>query len=507
MDQVRKALAWLKKYHFWVLSVLVVLIGVFCWYSASSSMSEEYKKNEGQIKAGFQTVSTVKGDPFHPNDEVQRRQTEETTKLSTEVRELWSQLYEAQRENVLIWPSGPGELSPDFVKYVDNLEFADEIPDNLREHYQNYIYRHFPRLPEKIGARPLDESTTGAGGGMGFSRGSFREGPSTFGTTGEFDDGGNYICQWADEDQAIVRGELEFPETPSSLRVWCTQENLWVYHAMLEVIKNTNEAAGATRASNAAVRGVYTLQIGRRAAPESRTPNRIYKLPGGVPAAETGLGTEFGGVPGEGPAPGPGGISEFASTFSDFQSGLGAGSGMQMTPEMERAILLSGRYLGEDGKPIMIAGPAAAEGGMEPVPVDPNTPAPPLDLTQFGKEYKRLPVRMVLEMDQRHLPRLIAECANRSLQIEVQEVRINVPNLLSGGMGGGSFPGMGEMGRGPGPEMMRNFGGTGDFQEFKAEPHIVQVGIQGIIYIFAKPNEAILNPAEGATTESFAATP
>jgi hypothetical protein len=313
------------------------------------------------------------------------------------------------------------------------------------------------------------------------------------------EDDGNYICEWAPEDQAIIRAELEFPQAPSSLRIWCTQENLWVYHALLDVIKNTNTAANATRISNAAVRGIYSLEVGQRAAPYSRTKDRIFKLATAAPMLDPSMGVDPSLAP---PDAGPM-LSEFGS--AEFRGGLAeAGMTSEMSPEQERAALLSGRYLGEDGKPIMVAGPAAAEG--EVMPTDPNIPPPPLDVTQFGKEFKRLPVRMVLEMDQRHLPKLITECAIRPLQIEVQEVRVNAPDILSGSAGGMTGFSGDRGGLGPaGPEgMVREFGA--ELQEFEAQPQIVTVAIQGVIYIFNKPNEEALNPSGAATDGSVALT-
>jgi hypothetical protein len=125
-----------------------------------------------------------------------------------------------------------------------------------------------------------------------------------------------------------------------------------------------------------------------------------------------------------------------------------------------------------------------------------------VDLTAFGKEYKRLPIRMVLVMDQRQLPMLISECAIQPLQIEVQEVRINPAEI------GGSAGEMGGMGpRGP----MAGSGGMGGemtmpdltgLQEFNPQPQIATVVVQGIIYIFNKPNTAILQPDAEATAEA-----
>jgi hypothetical protein len=503
MDQVRKILAWLKRYHFWVLSVLVAFIGLFCWWSAAGALSKQYAENQSKITAQYNDLQTVKSDAFHPNAEVKTRQEEEITKLSAEVKEIWTKLYDAQREHVLKWPSGPGELNADFVSTVEKLEFGADIPDDLREHYQNYIFRHFPKLPEKIKARPLDESQVGTAGGGGgqFSRlgaGRSGEGPTAMTADGQFDDG-DYICEWAIDDQSAVRAELEFPQMPSSLRIWCTQENLWVYHALLDVISNTNQAANATRMSNAAVRGIYKLEVGQRASVTSRTPDRIYKLPSATAALAPGEAGEFG--TGGAPTDGAAGGGEFgAAPMGEFRGGL-ADAGAELSEAAERSALLDARYLGEDGKPVRMAGAGGGGEGGEVVAADPSVPPPPLDLSLFGKEYKRLPVRMVLEMDQRHLPKLISECAMQPLQIEVQEVRINAADALDGTGGGGSIPGMRGYGEGGGGSMTPDLTGL---QAFNPRPEVVTVAIQGVIYIFAKPNDALLNPTGDAAADSIA---
>jgi hypothetical protein len=94
-------------------------------------------------------------------------------------------------------------------------------------------------------------------------------------------------------------------------------------------------------------------------------------------------------------------------------------------------------------------------------------------------------------MNQQWLPRLIAECASEPLQIEVQEVRVNPPEGINSAAGAGqmgSFRG-GDSGVG---------GNTSPFQDepplqpFPTQPEMVNVIIQGTIFIFNKPNPAIL---------------
>jgi hypothetical protein len=170
-----------------------------------------------------------------------------------------------------------------------------------------------------------------------------------------------------------------------------------------------------------------------------------------------------------------------------------------MDEAQEQGYLLNGRYLDKDGKPIP-AGGAGADPSAVP---DPSVPPPPVDLTAFGKEYKRLPIRMVLVMDQRQLPTLISECAIRPLQIEVQEVRINPADIGgSGGEMGGMSPMRGAMsgGGGVGGEMMMP--DLTGLQEFNPQPQIATVVVQGVIYIFNKPNTAILQPDAESTAEA-----
>jgi hypothetical protein len=182
-------------------------------------------------------------------------------------------------------------------------------------------------------------------------------------------------------------------------------------------------------------------------------------------------------------------------TMERFSGGPGGNS--QMTPAQEQAFLLSERYLDDKGQPIPFG---AAGGGTDAT--GPGTPAAPpdagaspssVDMNQFGTGFKRLPIRMALQMDARWLPQLITTCANEPLRVEVQEVRINPPDIGSmegggGGRGGGFGGPMG------GGSLANLFPEHNGIQSFPAQPHVKNIVIQGIIYIFNKPNLNILAP-------------
>jgi hypothetical protein len=538
-----------------VLSAIVAMVAIGCWWSASGTLKAQYKSNEDAINAEFSKVKNL-NKPFLPNDAVNTQQEQETKEQLAEVAKTWQQLYDRQRENVLEWPA---DLSPEFRAKVETLEFGDEIePVELLDDYMNYAKLYFPELPKIVGARVMREDemgTTGGGYGGGYGRGEGGYGGGYGGAYGGYGRGGedgtmpgtiledenDYICQWL--DQYKVREKLKFPERPSSLKVWVTQEDLWVYKTLLTIIKNTNAAAGATRMSNAAVRQIHGLEVGQEAASAASSAGmsgRIYMPPAAAPAmgadgmmmgAEGGAatGAEGGAYSSEYSAGGmEGGMMGGPVTRGGY-GGMGEGP---MTPEQEQGMLLSFRYLGDDGKPMPFGG-----GGMDPsmgmdMAADPTAAAPASgSLDSLGsREFKRLPVRMSLYMDQRYLTRLITECSNQPLQVEVQEVRINPADFgtssdssggYGGGYGGGGYGrggyggggygrggyGGGGYGRGEGGGMGGGYGGgssaaaalfperTG-IQFFPAQPHMANIVIQGIIYIIKEPKLDDVNASD-----------
>ncbi|HEY4232387.1 MAG TPA: hypothetical protein VGM76_03105 [Lacipirellulaceae bacterium] len=461
MDQLRKAWDWFQRQHFWVLIVVSTLVALGCWWHGASALNQQFAANKQTIDQEFTSIKSEVAKPFHANDKLKDQQKAEIVKQGGSVLKIWQQLYDRQRENVLKWPD---VLSKEFRQAVEHLKFGDEIAVNLRENYQNYVAGHFPVLPKIVDAKELAANESGGGryegrgmrgggrGGYGGGSYSGREG----GQSAEEED--EHVVQWL--NQQDVRDELDMPNRPTSMKIWVTQEDLWVYETLLGVIKRTNDAAGADRASNAAVRIIESLEVGRLAAMESRTHGRIAM-------AEPAAGAPGGEAEGRGAAPAA------ASREMAMSREMGPESGGRGGPEDAAsgdAALLANRYLDNEEKPIAAPDPAAGA-------------------SAFGTEYKRLPVRMVLRMDQRWLPHLISECANAPLQVEVKEVRINPSE--TGGSAGYSRGGR-EMGGGYGSSS----GQEGDQMGPEAEPNIKHVIIQGIIYIFNEPNTAAIQVAD-----------
>lgn len=483
MDQVRAFLRVMWQQRFWVLSVVGILIAAICWMMATGHIQAEFATNKSTINGKFSDMDSIVNASVHGNADVNAKNEVETAKIRKQVLALWKQLYDKQRDAVLKWPAVLGD---EYLSTVENMKFRDEIrsPD-MRRLYWNYIKNRFNDLVEIVDAKKMKEGEMGASFG-GDASAMFetqetgpRMQPGMAGQLGMPEEE-EFIVQWV--DQGNLRAKLDYPRLPSSTQIWVTQEDLWVYETLLHAIANTNKEKKATRIDNAAIRGIIQLDVGQAAAMATREPGNII-LPEGAMAAgdPNAMGPEGGGMPGM-----EGGMSPDGMPMDGMTEGADPG-----------AVLLNNRYVDQTGAPI-------ADGS-----------------TGLGTEYRRLPIRMRLYMDQRWIPKVLIECSNAALPIEVQRVRINPEQsgagfdatlVGSGGgmpMGGGGMEGgggayRGEMGRG-----MGGMGGPGGYgggmgggmsmtmPTGSSGGDMAQVEILGLVYIYNQPDDAALSVPGG----------
>lgn len=143
----------LKKYYFWiVLPILVILVLVFA-FLAKSSIKKAYVEKTTAIKSAKDGADTVANNSKHPNETTIKAIQDETQTLADNVFSAWTLMYNDQK----LRNRWPRQLSREFLDLVENkLKFRDPIgvgKPYLLEDYGYFIARHLPDLIKEMNRR------------------------------------------------------------------------------------------------------------------------------------------------------------------------------------------------------------------------------------------------------------------------------------------------------------------------------------------------------------------
>ncbi len=539
MDKIRPVIAFLKKYYFWVCAVIILLVGVGGWYMSTSSLDEEYASRKSEIETRLSSARQIATTQNHPNTQYEEEMSTWLTQYRDDIDQAWQKKWEAQQK-VLTWPSELNVGRTNFSDAVNGIllgrpiealtEEDKELPVRLRELYRDYIKEELPKLAEIIHARWAPSSNgMGGGGGDNFGLGGFEGGGLGM---GGFEGGGPGmglggqnqlekppLVMWNPANQTNIQSKsfdwsgnnagnmggdgLGGPNgaagaggrnVPTTKEVLYAQENLWVLENIMNVIAKTNGEISS--AHQATIKGIDTIEFGREVMPiRSKVVTPRSPL-----AAADGMGMDGMGMDGMGmDGMGMDGMG------MEGMDGMGM-DGMGMGPDgmgMEGMEMDPGdyRYVDKDYKKLMVEDLRAAT-------------TEPTQENYYLSVAKRLPVRLRLLMDQREIDKLLVECGNADLMIEVRQVRVNpqtsgVGGGMDGGMGGGmggfemGGGGLGGMGGMGGMEMGGPGMGGQDSQALDQAEKIFDapVEVYGIIYIYNPVNRDLLWPDGSAKPE------
>ncbi len=419
MDKVKVFLKVLRKHHFWLLCIVTMIAGVTGWFMARKSLSADFEKNKGSILGKFTALQGILATENHPNGTWTTGIGELTKKEKEIVRGAWDTVYNEQKKH-LEWPP---ELGGDFLEFIKSHPPDAEIHPDLRGRYQDTIVSsEFPRLVAIVDAQAYNATKAPSS--------TKKDAPAAAPAH-------EYKVTWDSTSQQDVEKLLSFSTVPSSAEVRQAQEDIWIYKALLNIIKNMNEGTYFAR-----VRQITEISIGPKAAAEFQRgmgSKHIEWLKSAAPAA----------------------AAETAAPAAPAAEG-----------EAVAKPIDENRYVDPDGKPLP-SGAAA--------------------LLQF----KRMPIVMRLTIDQREINRLLVECANAPLPVEVRQLRIN-PD------GAGTSSNSTKKGS-SGPQ-------TGAAAGTETETYEVSIELAGIIYIYNPPDVAKLgaapaDPAAAAPALPAAAAP
>ncbi len=481
MEKFRAFLEVLKKYHFWVLCGLIVLLDFAGWFFAISSEEKDFTARKSKIESSFSTVRAISNNAEHPSRAYVDQVAAITNgPLAAQVKKASSRLYDEQHAAnplPLVFPNSASDqasFQTAFEKiWRQPIEEIEKLPPGTldqvyREKYRDHIAEHFPKLFQLIEQRTeVEDGGSPVMGGLGRGgRGGFGGGPGGKAkqTTG--------IVDWTDAEQKKNTFLDRFTRSvPTTLDIMMAQEELWVYETLLKVVRNTNNV-GANKdhyvkpASHkqARIKQILAMDIGKDAVQEWTASEK--------PVFDLATDTSHAPAENRGPQPMP-------------QSGR---PGTMVVGQNPGASPLVNRYVDDKGKPL-------ADPTQQP----------------FG-EFRMMPVTLKVVIEQREIPRLLAECANSAMRIDVRGVRIleehpaavaltaaaaptdtAAPNAVQSGAGGQGRPAMPEHG-GAIPMNMGRGGDTSGRNDFtyneeSADPVYppVPVEVHGIIYIYNPP--------------------
>ena len=378
MDQVKVALRYLKRVHFWIICPLVTLLGLGGWFMAVGALDEQKEEFVSSIDRAYGDVNSWAAP--HANSGVAESMTSLIDKTRNEIKEAWQNKAEQQKE-VLKWDftsdkgwdqgTKAGFLNiVEPLRPIENFVVIDEArktvgvaPSNdlnksQREMYRDYIQKELPRLAKIAGAAWVYK-----GGRL------IVDDPALE----------NAIVKWEPpSQQEIIRkhfndkwkNSANKAGIPTTLEVLYAQEDLWVLGHLMQIIARTNE--GATTRHSAAVRRIMNIDIGKEAVESD------------VQIVSVGEGGE-------------------------------KGSRQKAEPPDPAAIKnpADGRYVDNNYEPLTAEDLKKFMGNAE------------IDLEQaYLAVAKRIPLRMRVSMDQRFIDKLLVECANSELTVEVRQLTI-----------------------------------------------------------------------------------
>ncbi|TVS08401.1 MAG: hypothetical protein EA424_28645, partial [Planctomycetaceae bacterium] len=460
MDQVKVILRALSKHIFWIGCGVIMLVSMFSWYTARSSLKNEFDENLGKIKTSFGSANTLRTKPAPPNEHSNAQMDRLLDEALQKVVEAWQTQFSHQ-ETILRWP---GELGSDFVNAVRPLKPIElkvpfptpqpqELKVDFRQRYANYVERLLPRLAVLINSRwapgrgamggmsDVDGMGMGPMGSPGMSparpgAGTARPGTGTASRTAEKPP----LVEWPSGDQARLLGSHfdwsgQPDQAPTTLQLLYAQEDLWVLTALMYIIRNTNE--GAESRHEAVVKTIESILIGPSAVGRA---GQITRLGGAA-----GMGG-MGGMGMEGSMDEYGGYGDEYGGYGEEGGGM-MGGGMMGGGMMGGGMGGSMMGNGMEGDDMMGArSPASRDPANFRYVDNEYTPLPAQRLRDamaagspedaFLVVAKRMPVRLRLLVDQRRIHRLLAQFGNSALPVEIRQVRVNPPTG-GGGMGGG----------------------------------------------------------------------
>lgn len=359
MERLKPILAQLKKYHFWILTVVAIVAAIACWYMSTSSMNATYLTRKGEINTHFTSMTNIRGMSDHPNDVLIDKFDNDIEKLKDEIHKTWMTLHTRQHGQELLHGQGrkeglfvlPGDFDPTFKQSYYDGEFGPGERDDYFRTAEDYYTNEWLNSKERLNLRreikkAVVETDNNDPTNM------TNQPVETVEMIG--------LLEWDDPEIFNVSQNRESP--PVAATIFESQEDYWIYENLMGIVaslnRSANQAEGTEKPKDPIVERIENMEVGAKAIEaHDKVTNRIMTLPAVAEPA--------------------GQAAEGGSEYSGAESGAtGARSNR------------SARYVDFDWQPVV-------KGAESDHP-----------------EFKLVPIRLRLVMNQTKIPEFLRLCAN-----------------------------------------------------------------------------------------------
>lgn len=506
MSKFNIALKYIKKYVFWVISIICLLVTMIVGSTITGNRAENFKSRESAIESRFSEMQSLAGQDT-PNAVVVAQKKEDVINLKDNIIDAWNKLYLPQSQLFVDrWPEFRGDVNAaDFQHALQDVwehqsiyESKNSLTNDVADAYRNYVNRFQARDFMERYKIYIPKLLTNANGAM---EAPIQDTNNPL-SEGELPSEGNIVWDETSRQQMLNRFRLLHSTAAgranSTRKILLVQEDIWIYDILLNAIAQMNQ--GCEGAHDAVIKRIFEIDVaedassmntsgengrggrGRTAAVDSlqakknvtfkNSEERVVSV-----AAPVRTGDEE--------------LDEAAmANPEELEEEEGAASG-----DEEFEFLFDYRYCDAYGNFMSAA-----------------------QLTEFLKtrpEYKMMPVHVKVLIHQDQIPQFMLNCMNAKMPIYVHQISIqardydSIPHNLeiipeaptSTAEEGGALPaqkrskfgeggtGMmdrGMMGTGMGTETMGMNGLNGEKDERK--PEDVELDLWGMVCIFNKPD-------------------
>lgn len=407
----------LIKYHFWILTGVVVLaaigVGIWSWMAAGDRINrqkndilsaESKAKNVNNVRA---EVADAAGPSVHPNAETIEGMTKEIDGGKDQVLAAWEKLYTDQKD-LLTWPGNVMDpemskrfdsLRPEQLKFDPNTAPQGDVLERYRKQVKTVFPGFMPALVSSVRAKWSPEDVMGEAAGKA---------PEVVASDEAKNDMERLmfnepIVDWSVSDQVKWyglmtnfkrNGNQSVDGTPTTIQVVYLKEDLVLLNGVLEIVKEANK--NATVPSQAAIREISSIMIGKEA--HEAKPMEV----GSAASSAGGFMAEAEG--------------RMDMMKQYMENMLGGGNDKKSTTvsasDAEKLDPAHLRYIDKEFKPI--------EASKYRQSVSSNKLSP----DSWMSVVKRVPVRLRLRVDERRIGEILEKCANAKIPLEVRQITL-----------------------------------------------------------------------------------